>query len=164
MKRFLLCMPARPKRIAPIAIGALTFATAAAIGAPPASAAPKAAPKEDRSFAERSMRVAKKSEGVPYRAGGNSPRGFDCSGFTQHVYSQLDEKIPRTSQQQFDHARKVDGKPRVGDLIFFHSGSTASVYHVAIYAGKNRIWHSPRSGEEVHRARIWSDNWIAGRY
>jgi cell wall-associated NlpC family hydrolase len=108
------------------------------------------------------MRVAAEYKGVPYRAGGTTRRGFDCSGFTRRVYADLHKQIPRTSQQQYNRADRV-AHPRIGDLIFFHS-SGGSVYHVAIYAGHGQIWHSTRPGERVRKTRIYSSHWTAGRY
>jgi cell wall-associated NlpC family hydrolase len=114
-------------------------------------------------FGERTMRIAAEYEGVPYRSGGTSPRGFDCSGFARFVYGKLHLHIPRSSQEQYDAAHRVR-HPRVGDLIFYHYGRGGSVYHVGIYAGHGKVWHSPRPGERVRKERIWTRNWTAGRY
>ncbi|NEB71586.1 C40 family peptidase, partial [Streptomyces fulvissimus] len=50
---------------------------------------------------------------------------------------------------------------RKGDLVFFHSGG--NVYHVGIYAGGGRIWHSPKSGAVVRLEKIWTGNVRYGR-
>lgn len=113
----------------------------------------------------RTVDVASRYAGVPYVWGGTTPRGFDCSGFTRFVLSRLGVKVPRTSQAQHDRARRVAKRNvRVGDLVFFHSGSTRRVYHVGIYAGRKRIWHSPRPGRVVSLDPIWTSRWVAGRY
>jgi cell wall-associated NlpC family hydrolase len=110
------------------------------------------------------VKVASRYQGVPYRYGGTTPRGFDCSGFTRFVFAQLHKRLPRTAQEQFDAAHRVQ-HPRVGDLLFYHSGSRRGhVYHVGIYAGHGKVWHAPRPGERVGKTRIYSGSWTAGRF
>jgi cell wall-associated NlpC family hydrolase len=46
-------------------------------------------------------------------------------------------------------------------LVFFHSGG--SVYHVAIYAGNNYIWHAPHTGAKVRKEKMWTQNVWYGR-
>jgi cell wall-associated NlpC family hydrolase len=103
------------------------------------------------------LTVAARYRGVPYRAGGTSPRsGFDCSGYTRYVFSRLGISIPRVSRQQYasmTHITRAQAVP--GDLVFFHSGN-GRVYHAAIYAGANTVWHSPFPGRRVMRERIWT--------
>ena len=103
------------------------------------------------------MAIAARYRGVPYRAGGTSPRsGFDCSGYTRYVFAQLGIRIPRVSRQQYAsmiHISRAQAVP--GDLVFFHSGS-GWVYHAAIYAGADTVWHSPFPGRRVTRERIWT--------
>ncbi|MBI1378102.1 MAG: DUF1175 family protein [Frankiales bacterium] len=100
---------------------------------------------------------AAKYRGIPYRAGGTSPRtGFDCSGYTRYVFSRLGISIPRVSRSQYAsmmHIRRSQAVP--GDLVFFHD-SSGRVYHAAIYAGNNTVWHSPHTGTRVQRSRIWT--------
>lgn len=113
---------------------------------------------------ERTMKVAAKYEGVPYRRGGTTPHGFDCSGYTRHVFAKLGERLPRTSQQQYRQAKRVK-HPRVGDLLFYHSGSRSGpVHHVAIYAGNDRVWHAPNPGTRVKKGKIYAKYVTAGRY
>ena len=89
--------------------------------------------------------------GVPYVWGGESPRGFDCSGFTQYVFRKNGIELPRTSRQQVQVGSKVTtslSSLRTGDLIFF-AENYSRVDHVAIYAGDGRIIHATSSGGEV---------------
>lgn len=117
-------------------------------------------------FASRVLRVAASEAGTPYRYGGTTPAGFDCSGYTRWVYAQLGKALPRTSAAQAGAVKRIaadDARP--GDLVFFTSGG--SVYHVAIYAGTNEgrrsVWHSPRPGESVGRDALWTDSVFYGR-
>ena len=123
--------------------------------APRAEAAP-------RPSSERLVKIAASERGTPYRAGGSGPGGFDCSGFTRWVYARAGKRLPRTSAAQAAATRNVPRKAaRRGDLVFFHSG--ARVYHVGIYAGHGRLWHSPRPGQGVRLDRIWTGAHFFGR-
>lgn len=74
---------------------------------------------------------ASKQIGVPYVWAGNTPEGFDCSGFTSYVMKQNGYELPRRSVDQYKESRKVKKKDVMkGDLIFFDNGSGVS--HVGI--------------------------------
>jgi cell wall-associated NlpC family hydrolase len=92
---------------------------------------------------EKIIEEARKWLGVPYKYGGNTRSGIDCSGFVVNVYNELGVKLPRTSRQQYNFARKV-GKSnlRVGDLVFF---GRSRVNHVGIYIGNNMMIHASSS-------------------
>jgi cell wall-associated NlpC family hydrolase len=131
-----------------------------------AAAATNAAGKASASQAvlgKRAVAVASRLAGVPYRYGGTTTRGFDCSGFTRYVYARVGASLPRVSHAQYVHSRKVGKNVRPGDLVFFYN-SSGRIYHAAIYAGSNRIWHSPKPGSRVRLDRIWSSRWTGGRY
>jgi cell wall-associated NlpC family hydrolase len=125
----------------------------------------KKSSRSKRSFAARSAKVMRSGnalKGVPYRYGGSTPRGFDCSGFTSYVYRKVGVRLPHSATGQMHKARRISrSKARKGDLVFFRSGSRA--YHVGIYAGGNKVLHSPRPGQRVHTARIWTRNVTFGR-
>jgi cell wall-associated NlpC family hydrolase len=105
------------------------------------------------------LAIAAQYEGLPYHYGGTSPStGFDCSGFTQYVFSRVGISLPRTAEEQRQAVTPVSN-PQPGDLVFF--GSPA--YHVGIYAGNGMMWDSPRSGETVSKRAIWSSNVSYGR-
>jgi cell wall-associated NlpC family hydrolase len=105
------------------------------------------------------LAIAAQYEGLPYSYGGTSPStGFDCSGFTQYVFSRIGISLPRTAEEQRQAVTPVSN-PQPGDLVFF--GSPA--YHVGIYAGNGMMWDSPRSGESVAKRAIWSSNVSYGR-
>ena len=152
--------------------GATSAAEAPAVTAAPAvpvastSAQPARASRAQArvALARRTVDVAARFKGVPYRMGGTTPRGFDCSGYTRFVFAKLKKKLPRTSQQQYNQADKVK-HPRVGDLLFYHSGShRGPVYHVVIYAGNGLVWHAPNPGTRVKKGKIYAKYVTAGRY
>jgi cell wall-associated NlpC family hydrolase len=110
----------------------------------------------------RIIRIATSKEGAPYRYGAEGPRRFDCSGYTRWVFDRAGFDLPRTSRAQARATRRVSrAHRRWGDLVFF--SSHGRVYHVGIYAGRNRIWHAPRTGERVHRERLWTSDVTYGR-
>jgi cell wall-associated NlpC family hydrolase len=111
---------------------------------------------------DRVVRIAASKHGAPYRYGAAGPRAFDCSGYTRWVYAKVGRHLPRTSRAQRGatrHIRRADR--RRGDLVFFSHGGR--VYHVAIYAGHDRVWHAPRSGQRVRREHIWTRSVSYGR-
>lgn len=80
---------------------------------------------------------------IKYKYGGTSEKGFDASGFVQHVYGKAGVKLPRTSaamQQTGKTIQKKDLKP--GDLVFFNTagGSSKKASFVGIYAGHNQFF------------------------
>lgn len=97
--------------------------------------------------------------GIPYRYGGSTPSGFDCSGFTSYVYRQVGKSIPRTSEGQRSASARVTN-PVPGDLVFFGIPAT----HVGIYAGPGMMYHSPHTGDVSKLASIYSSNVTYGRF
>lgn len=75
--------------------------------------------------------------GVPYRAGGNTKRGVDCSGLTYNIYKKVYHKhLKRNSdEQRKTNCRKISkNKLQEGDLVFFHNGKNKrTATHVGIY-------------------------------
>jgi cell wall-associated NlpC family hydrolase len=101
--------------------------------------------------------------GSPYKSGGTSPRGFDCSGFTSYVYRQHGIPLTRTAQSQYKKSLIIAKKDAVpGDLVFFKT-KNGWVYHVGIYAGNNKVTHSPKPGRKVRTEEIWSSRVSFGR-
>lgn len=121
--------------------------------------------RSSRSFSARASRVMSAGnslKGVPYRYGGTTPRGFDCSGFTSYVFRKAGVSLPHSATGQMRKAKRISrSQARPGDLVFFHGGRGA--YHVGIYAGGNRTLHSPRPGGRVGTVNIWSRNVSFGR-
>lgn len=90
--------------------------------------------------------------GVPYRSGGSTPRGFDCSGFTQYVFNNLGFNIQRTVAGQLQSGVIISKDDlQCGDLIFFQNttgwGHFAS--HVGIYIGNGQMIHAGSGGIAV---------------
>ncbi|WP_236915320.1 C40 family peptidase [Clostridium sp. Cult2] len=89
------------------------------------------------------INTAKKYIGTPYRYGGTSSKGFDCSGFTQFVFKQNGITIPRTSIDQAGAGEKISKENlRIGDLVIFHGTYRKGPSHAGIYIGDGNFIHS----------------------
>jgi len=104
---------------------------------------------------------AKKLKGKPYRYGGATPSGFDCSGYVQYVYKKAGKKIGRTSGAQLAGRSIPKSQKKPGDILIFKHGSTA--YHSAIYAGDGKMWEAQRTGVPVGKHGIWSGDYVVRR-
>jgi cell wall-associated NlpC family hydrolase len=109
--------------------------------------------------------------GVQYARGGNGfEQGFDCSGFTRHVYANtLGHALPRRSEEQarapgLAAVERAELQP--GDLVFFNTLGR-SYSHVGLYVGDGRFIHAPRSGAQVRvedmRSRYWAQRYDGAR-
>ena len=86
--------------------------------------------------------------GAPYRWGGTTPEGFDCSGLVQYAYSNAGLRLPRTAADQMKAVTPLTlENAQAGDLLFFRDGGRTS--HVAIYLGEGRFVHAPSTGNSV---------------
>ena len=102
--------------------------------------------------------------GVPYRRGGNSAdKGFDCSGFTRHVFEMsLGLVLPRRANEQAHDKELIKvgrNELKPGDLVFFNTMRRA-FSHVGIYVGDGKFIHAPRRGSEVRVDDMHSAYWL----
>jgi cell wall-associated NlpC family hydrolase len=97
--------------------------------------------------------------GTPYRNGGADPNGFDCSGFTQFVFSQYGLSLPREVREQYRVGKSV--KPQdlaPGDILFFTT-TDPGPSHVAIAIGGDEFVHAPSSTGVVRVEHLSSSYW-----
>ena len=87
------------------------------------------------------VKISKGFLGAPYRFGGMSLRGLDCSAFVRRIYSIFDINLPRTAREQSQVGQKVSREElAIGDLVFFNTRRYIS--HVGIYIGNNEFVHA----------------------
>ena len=106
----------------------------------------------------RAALLARDYLGVPYRWGGSSPSGFDCSGLVYFVYGRLGVSLPRVTYSQWNAGRHVlRSELAPGDLVFFYGQS-----HVGIYIGGGRFIHAPHTGTSVRIDSL--SGWYSSEY
>lgn len=136
----------------------LGLAACGSLHPPVAQSARPPAPAATTAHTPRVVAVAQQMVGKPYRYGGNTPRGFDCSGLVQYSYSQAGHAVPRSTTEQYSRARTIPYAQRApGDLLFFRIDGKPS--HVGIYLGNGRFVHAPSSGKQVEYASLANDYW-----
>jgi len=83
--------------------------------------------------------VGKSLIGIPYKWGGTTTSGFDCSGFIYYVYNQAGKKINRLSTDGYFERSYYVNNPQVGDLVFFSGTYRSGISHMGIYLGDNKF-------------------------
>ena len=102
--------------------------------------------------------IAMRYLGVPYRWGGASPSGFDCSGFVMYVFAQVGVSLPHSSYAQYGAGVPVSrDQLQPGDLVFFNG-----LGHVGIYIGGNQMIHAPHTGDVVKISSL--TGWYTSTY
>ncbi|HYF02697.1 MAG TPA: C40 family peptidase [Patescibacteria group bacterium] len=98
---------------------------------------------------ETQVKIIKNAEawlGTPYKWGGNTRSGVDCSGLVVEVFKTVNARLPRTSFEQYQQGKPIGGGSlEVGDLVFFTFEEGRAVTHVGIYAGENKFIHASTS-------------------
>jgi murein DD-endopeptidase len=137
-----------------LAVLLLPFALAACASTPPSSSIGSTKPAADQAAS-----LAAKMVGKPYKYGGASPSGFDCSGLVYYSYKQAGVALPHNTAQQRAASRLVKvAELRRGDLLFFDQEGKKHG-HVGIYLGEGRFVHAPSSGKTVRSDALSNPYW-----
>ncbi|HMK76223.1 MAG TPA: NlpC/P60 family protein [Thermodesulfobacteriota bacterium] len=111
------------------------------------------------------VRVAKAFLGVPYKLGGSTLKGIDCSALVKKIYEVFNIQLPRTAREQFTVGKRVEkDQLEEGDLVFFRRAGNRA--HVGIYVGDNQFIHASFSSREVRidhlNAPYYSERFLRG--
>jgi N-acetylmuramoyl-L-alanine amidase len=103
---------------------------------------------ESQGFVSSILNKAKEYLGTPYRYGGTTPKGFDCSGFVRFVFGAFGMELNRSSVAQADQGISVSlNEIQPGDLLFFKTrGKQNRISHVGIYLGGGQFIHAGSGG------------------
>ena len=129
-------------------------------------------PREKVDLRSAVVETAMDVMGTPYRWGGESEGGFDCSGLIQYAYGEHGLILPRTSRNQARMGLQVDlsvAALQPGDILGFSEGA-GSVTHVGLYVGDGMFIHSASSGVKLSSltttegdGRWWQQRWVLAR-
>jgi murein DD-endopeptidase len=87
----------------------------------------------------KAISVAKANLGVPYRWGGMSPSGFDCSGLVKYSYGKAGKILPHSAADMFYTKGYRVSSLQAGDLMFFAPNKASKPTHVAMYIGSGKM-------------------------
>jgi cell wall-associated NlpC family hydrolase len=124
-----------------------------------------AAPASAATAGQQAVREASRHQGQPYVYGAAGPTKFDCSGYTMYVWGRLGKRLPHNSSQQYSSGavRHISKESKtVGDLVFT-TNSSGRISHVGIYAGGNRWWVAPKSGDRVKLQTLYTNSYVVAR-
>ncbi len=134
----------------------LSFSASAVLAAPEAAPTPSFALGPGGEVAY----LAEQYVGTPYRWGGTSPAGFDCTGFVLWVYSQFGVDLPHNEAGQLASGTNVAADElRPGDVLVFANTYRRGLSHVGIYVGNGQFVHAADERHGVTVSSLWDGYW-----
>ncbi len=99
--------------------------------------------------------------GTPYKFGGTTPDGFDCTGYVAYVFRKtIGLSLPRTSLEQIQSGEPLSSRHlQPGDLVYFRIDRKKVDLHLGIYLGDGRFIHAPSSGGAVNVQSLGIEYW-----
>jgi cell wall-associated NlpC family hydrolase len=109
---------------------------------------------------DRVADLAQEYAGSPYRWGGVSPAGFDCTGFVKWVFSNFGLELPHTEAGQLASGSRVSADElEPGDVVAFENTYRRGLSHVGIYLGEGRFVHAVDEFHGVKISQLWDAYW-----
>jgi lipoprotein Spr len=99
--------------------------------------------------------------GVPYKFGGNTKKGIDCSQLNKKFYQYVYKiNLPDVCYKQYNFTTRIQRDSlKIGDLVFFRSTKSPSGWHCGCYIGNNNFLHAPQRGERVKVSSLEEDRY-----
>jgi probable lipoprotein NlpC len=119
--------------------------------APKVTASPEERAKAYIEARQRVIEASKRYEGTPYRYGGMTSKGVDCSGFICLSFKDaLGVALPRSASGLFSWVERTTvDKAQPGDFLFFKTDKSGKITHVGLYLGERRFIHAASNGEKT---------------
>lgn len=112
----------------------------------------------------QALKIADSLKGIPYLFSGNTPAGFDCSGFVKFVFASAGVDIARkSSNDYFMNDTTIVENPVPGDIIFFKNTYIEGISHMGIYLGDGQFIHAGSSGVQITKLSYdyWATKFVA---
>lgn len=145
-------------------LGALTLVMLASCTSAPKYRSGSEGTRGDSGDRQEIVHFAKSFLGTPYKYGGATRSGVDCSGLVTAVYREFNISLPRSSKDQSrvgDGVNKSNLEP--ADLVFFKTSGSGTISHVGIYLGDGKFIHASTSARKV-RVDHLNDDYFKRRY
>ncbi len=119
--------------------------------------------KANGNLSEEIAAYALKFKGVPYKFGGTTPSGFDCSGYILYVYKHFGISLPRTSAEQFNVGKAVSKSDlQKGDLVFYANTYKPGISHTGVYLGNGNVISAESRG--INISNIYTNPYWGPKY
>jgi peptidoglycan DL-endopeptidase CwlO len=117
---------------------------------------------------EEVVSKARQYLGVPYKMGGSTPEGFDCSGFLLYVFNQFNISLPRTAADQATVGQAIDKENlQPGDIVYFINTYKEGVSHTGLYIGEEKFISATSSKgvkiDSINDPYYWGSRYAGAR-